>query len=344
MSAQSVREWYDYRKMNSYNALIGIVAGPPRIGKTYGAKRDAVRDALRTGRQAIWLRRSLTELNPAKDGFFDSIAGEYPGYEFKVSGYHGMARLLGSDEDWFTIIRFVALSVSYQMKGTEFPSVDRIIYDECFTPPGGRYLEDELEKLKRLWFTVNSSRVGRDGRAAVRILMLGNPLELDNPYFLEWYFHGQAEWQKGAETGGDVVLHLINPDRYERRITRSIYGGAISEVDIEYAGGRYFEDDRGMVVPKRPQDSKPLCTLVTLRGTFSLWESADWRLLYVDPTPLHEGLGKPVVAFEPMAVGVDVVLADANHYLRKCVRRHYKGGAARFVTQRALAARQAIAR
>jgi hypothetical protein len=238
----------------------------------------------------------------------------------------------------------MALSIAFQVKGTEYANADRIVYDECFTPPGGRYLEDEVAKLTRLWFTINNNRTGRDGRALTRIDLLGNPLELDNPYFLAWGFDGSREWQKGAVTGGDVVLHLVDPSKYERRITRSIFGGAISEADIEYAAGAYFADDRGLVVDKRPADAKPMVTLATMRGVYSLWEAADWSAMYIEPFPLAEGLGKMTVAFEPLAVGPGVVYADAKHFMRKFARRYYRKGGARFVTQHALASRQALAR
>jgi hypothetical protein len=343
MAEQKVREWYDYRALRSRDALINIVAGPPRIGKTFGAKLDVCRRGIETDRTTVWIRRSLTELNPAKDGFFDSVAYQFPDAEFRVQGNRGDVKLI-ADKEWRTIVRFTALSVAYQVKGTEYPTADRIVYDECFAPPGGRYQEDEVAKLRRLWFTINNNRTGRDGRARTRIDMLGNPLELDNPYFLEWGFDGSKEWQKGTDTGGDVVLHLIDPTKYERRITRTMFGGAISENDIEYAEGTYFADDRGMVVTKRPDDAKPMASLVTMRGTYSLWESPDWSAMYVEPFPLAEGLGKLTVAFEPMAVSPGVPLADAQHFVRKFARRYYRKGGARFVGQRALAARQALAR
>ena len=335
-----VREWYDYRAIRSRNALISIVAGPPSIGKTYGAKLDAIKLGVLAERQTMWLRRSLTELNPAKDGFFDSVANEYAGFDFRVNGNVGEMRMDGGA--WRPNIRFAALSVSYQMKGTEFPDVDTIVYDECFAPPGGRYLVDELAKLRRLWITVNRGRVDRRGRARTKLLLLGNPERLDNPYFLEWRFDASREWQKGYGTGGDVVLHLVDPDRYVHRVTESIYGGAMGSAAIDYAAGAYFLPDGGYVVPERPGDSKPIATLVTLNGVFGLWEAAGWDALYVTVGPL--AADRPLIAFEPLAVTPGVILADAQHHLRKLARRYYRQGAVRFVNPAAQLAQAALAR
>lgn len=334
-------EWYTYQAIESRNALISMVAGPPSIGKTYGKKLESVADGIKTGRQVMWIRRSLTELNPAKDGFFDSIAKLWPGFEFRTEGNSGQVRMDG--EKWVTIIRFAALSVAYQWKGTEFPEVDDIIYDECFAPPGGKYLLDELEKLRRLWITVNRDRVGSDGRAKTRLWMMGNPIELDNPYFLAWGFDASREWQWAKGAKGDVIMHLVDADKYVRRVTETIYGKAIGTAQLDYAGGEYMRPDGGYVIEKRPPNSKPFCTLVTLDGTFGIWEAPDFVTMYVTPGALADP-NAPVVAFEKLAVRPGVPWSDGNTYIRREVQRHYRRGSMFMVTTAAMAARTAIAR
>lgn len=334
-------EWYDYRPIKSRNALISIVAGPRSIGKTYGIKADEVEKAIRTGRQVMWVRRNLVELTLAKSGFFDSIAGRHPGFEFRVEGHAGQVRM--DNGVWRTIVRFIALTVAHQAKGTEFPEVDTIIYDECFAPPGSRYLPDEVDRVRDLWITVNRERTGRDGRARTRLYLLGNPLTLDNPYFLEWRFDASREWQKGHDTNGDVVLHLVDAAKYERRVGETVYGKALGSAQTDHAGGDYFLSDGGYVVDDRPADSKPFATLVTMQGTFGLWEAADWQRMFVTVGPLADSTA-PVVAFEPMAVRPGVILADAQHFIRKTSRRHYRRGSMFLVGQGAMLARQALAR
>lgn len=334
-------EWYDYRAIKSRNALISIVGGPPSIGKTYGIKADAVEAAIKSERQVMWVRRNLVELTYAKSGFFDSIAPNHPGYDFRVEGHTGQVKTDG--DVWRTIVRFAALSTSYQMKGTEFPEVDTIVYDECFAAPGMRYLVDEVERLRRLWITVNRSRVDRQGRARTRVYLLGNPIQLDNPYFLEWGFDASREWQKGKGTGGDVVLHLVDADKYERRVGETVYGKALGTAQSDYASGDYFLPDGGYVVENRPADSRPFATLVTLDGVFGLWEAADWQRMYVTCGALADEKA-PTVAFEPLAVSPGIVLADAQHFVRKTARRHYRRGSLFLVGQGAMMARKALAR
>jgi hypothetical protein len=335
-------EWYDYRSIKSRNALWSIVAGPRSIGKTFGAKIDCIEYAIRNDRQIMWLRRNLVELTYAKAGFFDSIASRYPGFEFRVDGNNGQIKM--DSGSWRTIVRFAALSTASQMKGTEYPEVDRIIYDECFAEPGMRYLPDEVDRLRELWVTVNRNRVApRRGKANTLVYLLGNARELDNPYFLEWGFDGSREWQKGRDTDGDVVLHLVDANKYDRRVGESIYGKVLGTVQLEHADGGYFRSDGGLVVDERPADSRPFATLITLDGTFGLWESKDWQTMYVTVGPLADPTAA-VVAFEPLAVRPGVILADAQHYIRKTSRRHYRRGSMFLVGQGAMLARKALAR
>lgn len=334
-------EWYDYRSINARNALWSIVSGPRSIGKTFGAKRDAVKRFLKTGEQTMWVRRTLTELTPAKQGFFDSIAPDYPGFEFRVDGTVGQIRTDG--DDWQTIIRFAAVSLGSQLKGTEFPLVTRIVYDEAFIEEGGAYLSEEVSRLRGMWVTVNRSRTSSGGKAQVKVTILGNARDLDNPYFLEWDFDGLSEWQKGRETKGDVVLHLIDASRYERRVTKTIYGNVLGTVDTDYAEGKYFKPDGGYVVDKRPPESRPFATLVTTRGTFGLWLMPDYTKMFVTVGPLASQ-DVPVVAIELAAVRPGVVLAEPGRFIRNEIRHHYRRGSCFLVTQSAMAARQALAR
>lgn len=335
-------EWYDYRAIKSRDAGWSIVAGPRSIGKTYTMKLDEIRSTIRSGRQFLWVRRSMTELRPAKSGFFDGVAAEYPGYDFRVMGDEGQVKMDG--ENWVTLVKFASLSTAYQLKGTEYPLVDEIVFDECFAEPKengepGTYLPDEVEKLRNLWVTINRNRKDRQGRAKTKVYLLGNVTALDNPYFLEFGFDASREWQRN----GNVVLHLVDAEKYEQRVQASMYGTAFGTVALDYAEGKYFRSDGGLFVDERPADSKPFATLVTMRGTFGLWEAADYSAMYVTPGALAASEA-PVVAFEPLAVRPGIVMADLSHFIRATSRRHYRRGSMFLVTPAASPARQALAR
>jgi hypothetical protein len=340
---QETFEYYDFRAINSRNALWRFVAGPRSIGKTFGSKIDAVKRAIHKGEQTLWIRRTDTELGPAKARFFDTISREYPGFDFRVDGNVGLVKLDGGKER--VVCGFMPLSLADQYKGTEFPNVTRMTYDEIYIKPGSnmRYLPDEVDALRELWITVNRGRTDSTGRAVTKVTGLGNPYTLDNPWFLEFGFDDSREWQKSLYAGADVVMHLVDAKRYVRRVTETVYGKVLGTSKIDYGEGEYFMPDGGYVVEERPADSIPFATLVTLRGVFGLWRAADGRRMYVTVGPLASP-DVSVVAFETMAVGPGVPLADGQHFIRKESRRHYKRGSMFLVTPAAMLARQALAK
>ncbi len=338
-------EWYTYGPILSRNALINLVAGPRSIGKTFGAKAElGVRDWLKNGQEFLWMRRTDTALTPAKFGFFDGIARKFPGFDFRVNGEVGEIRTDG--DQYHTVCRFAPLSLWTQYKGSEFVRTTKMIYDEAFIEKGEHYLPDEVDAVREFWTTINRDRTRPSGLAECRVFLLGNPRELDNPYFMEWGFDESREWQKGRGTDGHVILHLVNPERYERRVDESIYGKALGTRLMDHATGKYFKDLGGMVIDERPADSVPFATLVTTAGIYGLWEDSKERgfqNMYVTVGMLNSP-EKPVVAFEKLAVQPGIRYADNKDYIRRNTRRHYGRGSLFYVGNTALASRPALAR
>ena len=64
--------YYSYDKVLSYGATINMIMGARGLGKTYGAKRLAIRNAVNRGEKFIYLRRFNTELKQISN-IFDAI-------------------------------------------------------------------------------------------------------------------------------------------------------------------------------------------------------------------------------------------------------------------------------
>ena len=120
--------YYDFGRVLSYNAVINMIMGARGLGKTYGAKKIVIKNAIERGEEFIYLRRYKPELKN-RDNFFSDIAHEFPGYEFRVNGPRAEYRLEGDDK-WKTMGYFQALSIAGHVKSVAFPLVTTIIYDE----------------------------------------------------------------------------------------------------------------------------------------------------------------------------------------------------------------------
>lgn len=176
------RDWYNAKKTISYNADLTMVITMRSYGKTYGFIKEAIRDYMRDRSQFVLVRRYDTELKEAFPKVFDSMIEhrEFPGWEFKTEGSTGYARKMNKKGDgkWDVICHGIPLSKQANYKGTEFPRVKKIIFDEFIrvlkTPPG--YLRDDVGAFLDLLKTISRDRTG------VHAYLLGNACDLTCPY------------------------------------------------------------------------------------------------------------------------------------------------------------------
>ena len=68
--------YWDISRPLSYNCLFNFILGARGVGKSYGAKRWAIRDFLKTGKQFVYVRRYKEELKKI-DKFFDDVSHEF---------------------------------------------------------------------------------------------------------------------------------------------------------------------------------------------------------------------------------------------------------------------------
>ena len=65
--------YYNYSKLYSYNCTYNFLIGARGLGKTYGIKKKAIKDAIRRGDMFIYLRRYEGEIVAAAPTFFADI-------------------------------------------------------------------------------------------------------------------------------------------------------------------------------------------------------------------------------------------------------------------------------
>ena len=52
--------WYNYDKINSYNAMLNIIMTNRGFGKSYGSKKMAIKNFIKKGEQFVYVRRYKT--------------------------------------------------------------------------------------------------------------------------------------------------------------------------------------------------------------------------------------------------------------------------------------------
>lgn len=270
--------WYDFKRIDSYNATFNLICGGRGIGKTYGAKKKAIRKAIKTGEQFIYLRRYKTELSAAKATFFADVGQEFPDYDFKIQGNTALMAPNATAEDkkrpWQTVGHFVALSVAQAQKSVSYHLVTTIIYDEFIIERGNmQYLSHEQVVFSNFYSTVDRYN------DKTKVYFLANSVSIMNPYFDAWDIKPDQEesgeiiapnLENGAR--GFIVAHFPESADFAASIYETAFGKFIKGSEYaDYAVANQFEDNANDLVSIKDAKARYQFTLETAKGTFSIW-------------------------------------------------------------------------
>lgn len=275
--------FYSYAKIISYNAQISFLNGGRGVGKTYGAIVEVVCDFLKKGKQFVYLRRFMSEIETAVPKFFDALIdnNEFPGHEFKVKKNKHLTTFLIDGK----IAGFAAaLTTSQILKSTAFPLVRTIIFDEYIIDKGAyHYLNNECDLFMDVIETVFRMRDGR-------VWCLANSVSISNPYFeykifnLSMPYESQFKICRRDENGNPlVVIQRIKNADYEKAKSKTAFGQLISGYDYgNYAINNEFLRDSKTWVEKRPSGNSRNYSVIILNGhKYGVWLPVGSELVYL---------------------------------------------------------------
>lgn len=251
-------EWFDPSRVKSYGKTLNFILGGRGIGKTYGMKRDAVRNYLKTGAQFFYIRRNVSDMKHALT-FMDDLknVGEFDEHEITTKGG---AKFVTFYMDGKAMGYAVPLSRAISLKSSSYPNVYTIIYDEFIPDRGGynSYIPNEVELFLNLCDSILRQRAGR-------VYLLANNQSKVNPYFS--YFgvfpkEGQEFTTfKGSASKSEIVIEVCQdaytkgsekPTGFQTLIEGTRYG--------DYNAGEFAYNDSEFIRPA-PRSASYSCTL-----------------------------------------------------------------------------------
>ena len=81
-------KYYNFDRIRSYNRMFNMIVGARGCGKTFGAKRIAIKNFIKKGEQFVYVRRYKSEIKEDRkfEQFFDDIRQEFPDHELTIKG------------------------------------------------------------------------------------------------------------------------------------------------------------------------------------------------------------------------------------------------------------------
>lgn len=262
--------WYNYDRINSFNGVFNFVVGERGNGKTYGAKKQAIKKFLRTGDQFIYLRRYTTEL-ATRETFFADIGDEFPDHDFRVFGHQAQMSPVSARSDkkrhWQVMGYFVALTKSQAQKSMSYHRVTTIIFDEFILEKSVlRYLPEEVTIFLNFYSTVDRNQ------DKTRVYFLANSVSMMNPYFLEYEIRPDELPPLSVHRDGFIVVHFINSADFAKSVYQTRFGKFIQDTEYaKYAVENQFSDAHQELLKPKTERAKYMYTLETKKGMFSIW-------------------------------------------------------------------------
>ena len=289
--------FWDIDRTLTHNALFYLILGNRGGGKSYGAKKRAIKNFINKHEQFGYIRRTKDDLRESSKEFFKDVAREFPDYEFKVDGNKFYCRLMIDEENekakkWeeSDIIGYgFNLTTGSNKKSIPYPNITMLIYDEFLLDDQSsqqRYMKNEPRALLNLYETV--ARPGSD-HPRVLLFMLANSTSVNNPYFLFWDLqmpdpdrpdkNGKFIWRH--PTRPIIVENVIKEEFIEAKKKTEFYGVIAGTGYDDYSLDNKFINDDDTFVEKRSSTSKPYFSFIYRGERFGVWISMIDGLMWV---------------------------------------------------------------
>lgn len=316
-------QYFNWGKVLSFQAPITMVVGARGLGKTYGLRKECIDEFLRKGLRFVEVSRFKSEQKSVSKGYFSRVSQEFPGMEFEVRGNEGFIWRGKTTEKgkkiWEKICFFVSLTELQTAKKRTFDGVHRIIFDEAVIDRTDRfhhYLASEWELLAGLVDSVSRER--SESTIHPQLFLLGNAVDLSNPYFQ----------QIGLMEAPEVGFHwfwkklflLVVPEAsaYSRaKETQTLAGRMLAGTAAGEAANwnRFSNEFSGVIAPK-PSSARFEVGLLWKDQKFGLWfDDREGRYYINDRIPPQ---GK-VLALSIGQVAVNIPLVQKNASFLKSI-------------------------
>lgn len=282
-------KYYDWEKTFSYDADVTMVVGARGVGKTFGLRKQFIRDFCKDGSRFVEIVRYKNELSGVSDGYFDRLESlpENENYMFRTDTRY--AYIADKPEDyekkvkngekvkvnWHVIGYFIAMTDAQRMKKRTFNKVRRIVLDEAIIERNDRYhsyLPNEFNTLANIVDTVSRERADTVS-VRPRVYLLGNACDFANPYFGMYGVTSDLKFGYRWFANKTFLLHYVDSGTYAQDKLKGTVAGRMMRGTDEglVAASNEFMGMGTDFVLKKPKHAKFLFGIHFNGNDFGVW-------------------------------------------------------------------------
>lgn len=329
-----VAPFYDWERTLSFGAqaLVTMVVTARGRGKTYGLRRQCVKDFLKDGSRFVEVSRHVSYLKMLAADYFAKLQanGEFEGYVFKIDRKQAYIAEKSDNPEWQLIGYFVALSEYQTLKTRTFVNVKRIIMDEAIIERLDRYhtyLPNEWAILTNVVDSITRETPGEKTKA--RVYLLANACDFINPAFQAFGIDSLNKLEYGYNWfhNKTVLVHYENPEGYsERKKEETLAGkmGAFTTAN-SVAADNVFVNANDDYIASKPKNASFEFGVTFAGKRFGIWIDERNGYIFIDPK-IPNNTTAPVFALTREDNSVNYIAAQRSEKtLKNLVDMHRLG-------------------
>lgn len=319
-------KYYNITRLLSHNSYISMVMSGRATGKTFSTTKFIVNKFLKHKKQTVYLRRTMTQLDECKDTFFRDMEKVFPDIEFRVEGYTGY---INGEEAIF----FMAVSTSPNKKGSEYPDVDFILWDEYIETKSqhtGKYLKNEM-----ILFLDMVNTIFRFREELQRIVLLSNSVSYVCPLFSFFDITPDPTKKFQSFKDGLITLELYSNDVFIQEVTRHPFAKLVNGTKyFNYAiGNEVLEDTNDFIKEKEKGKYSFIAEFKVDNFRLGLWLNIKDASIYVDEKIDAASSEKYVISTDDMTQGYFLIKDFRKSWRVKQIRSSFNNSKVYYSTQ-----------
>lgn len=219
--------WLRWNEVFARDANFSFVVAERELGKSFGLREQTLRDFRDNGERCIAIVRYKDDIQLSIADYYGDVIDKttdkklrawLEGVEFNTQGNVIFCREkpVGKEKTpWEEVLRMIPLSKATRYKMATMRKLRRVIFDEALIDKRidtyTRYLPNEYNLLQNLIGTLQRyCDKDASGRPRLRVYLMGNAVDLINPYFAALGITEAPEF--GARWFKDKTWYLYYPD------------------------------------------------------------------------------------------------------------------------------------
>lgn len=334
--------YYDWNSTLSYDADVTMVVGARGIGKTYGLRKQFVKDFLKDGSRFVELTRHQKQLPDFTNSYFSRMIenNEFPNHVFKTTTKHAyIAERPEKDAkpQWKICGYFGAMTAAQDMKKQTFSKVKRILLDEAVIDKRidryHRYLANEFAVLAGIVDSVSRERPETPHNERPRVYLLGNACDLLNPYFCVYAIGEEPQEGYTWHDGKKMLLHYVKDKVYaEAKTAETVAGRMLNNTPdgLVANSNEFLRQSRDFVFSK-PKNAKFKMGVVYQDKKYGIWIDEKEGYYYVT-RKIPKNTTQPIFALTASDNKVNYIMAKRAEIALKGFTELYYLGIVRYET------------